>query len=75
MKSEELKEALRLLTKMLTNSKIGPDQGKQLQRARRELTTVARSGKLERERLFRAVEIVSRVMVELVEDEAKPRSE
>lgn len=75
MKSEELKQALRLITKVLTDSRVGPDQGDQLQRAKRELLAVARSGKLERHRVFRAIEIVATVLLELVEDDATRRSE
>jgi len=66
MKHEELKEALRLLTKVLGDPRLGPDQGKRLQRAKRELETVARSGKFDRERVFRAVRNVVEVLLELV---------
>lgn len=66
MKQEELKRALRLLTKVLADPRIGPDQGQRLQKAKRELEVVARSGKLDRERIFRAVEIVTAVLLELV---------
>ena len=75
VKSEELKQALRLIAKVQTNSKVGPDRGNQLRRAKRELLTVARSGKLDKVRLFRAIEIVAGVLVEIVEDEATRRSE
>jgi hypothetical protein len=66
MKHEELKEALRLLTKVLSDPRLGPDQGQRLQRAKRELETVARSGKFDRERVFRAVRNVAEVLQELV---------
>lgn len=75
MKHEELKDALRLITKVLTDSRVGPDQGHQLQKAKRELEAVARSGKLDKQRVFRAVEIVAAVLLELVEDNATRRSE
>ncbi|HWA39807.1 MAG TPA: hypothetical protein VG873_18285 [Burkholderiales bacterium] len=65
MKHHELKEALRLLTKVLSNPKLGPDQGQRLQRAKRELEAVARSGKDERERLFRAVKSITEVLLEI----------
>lgn len=64
MKSNELKEALRLITKVLSDSSVGPDQGNYLQRAKRELEAVARSGKLEKQRVFREVEIVAKVLLE-----------
>lgn len=75
MKSNELKEALRLITKVLSDSSVGPDQGNQLQRAKRELEAVARSGKLDKQRVFRAVEIVAKVLLERVENDAGQRSE
>jgi hypothetical protein len=68
MKNEELKEALRLITKVLTDSRVGLGQRDQLLRAKRELEAVARSGKLDRQRIFLAVEIVATVMWELVND-------
>src|SRR6267154_10493 len=70
MQSAELKQALRFITKVLTDPRIGPGQGDLLRSARRELLAVARSGKLERERVFRAVEIIATVLLELVEDDA-----
>ena len=73
MKNDELKEALRLVTKVSTDSRIGPDQGNRLQIAKRELLAVARSGKLDRHRLFRAVESIATVLSELVEDAAAPK--
>ena len=75
MKSNELKEALRLITKVQTDPRLGPDRGDQLQKAKRELVAVARSGKLDRQRVFRAIEIVATVLLELVEDDATRRSE
>lgn len=75
MKNEELKQALRLITKVLTDSRVGPGQGDQLQRAKRELAAVARSGKLDRQRVFRAIEIIATVLLDLVEDDAARRSE
>jgi hypothetical protein len=67
MKHEELKQALRLLTKVLTDPRLGPDQGQRLQRAKRELEAVARSGKFDRERVFRAVRSITEVLLELVQ--------
>jgi hypothetical protein len=62
MKSEELKHALRLLTKMLADPRLRPDHAEQLRFAKRELGAVAQSGKLERLRVFRAVEMVAIVL-------------
>lgn len=66
MKHEGLKETLRLVTKVLSNSRLEPGQRYQLERAKRELTNVARSGKLEEGRIFRAAEIIAKVMSEFV---------
>lgn len=65
----ELKEALRLLAKVQADPRVGPDQGTQLMKAKRELLIVARSGKLEKERLFRAVQIMATVLQQLVDGE------
>lgn len=75
MKSNELKQALRLITKVLTDPRVGPGQGDQLRKAKRELVEVARSGKFDRERIFRAIEIVATVLLELVENDASQRPE
>ena len=75
MSSDELKQALRLITKVLTDPRVGPGQGDQLRSAKRELLVVARSGKLQGRRLFRAVEIIATVLLELVEDDASRRPE
>ena len=66
MQHKELNEALRLLTKVLNEPKLGPDQGQRLLKAKRELEAVARSGKLDRERVFRAVRSVVAVLLEIV---------
>ena len=73
MKTEELKSALRLITKVLTDPRVGPSRGDQLQKAKRELEAVARSGKLDGRRVFRAVEIVARVLQEIVDGGATLR--
>lgn len=66
MRHRELKETLRLMAKVLNDSRVEPGQRDQLERARRELVAVARSGKLDSRRIFRAVAIVARVLSEIV---------
>ena len=66
MKSKELKETLRLIVKVSSNSRVEPGQRDRLERARRELTNVARSGKLEEVRIFRAAEIIAKVLSEVI---------
>jgi hypothetical protein len=67
MKHEELNDALRLVTKMLNNSRLEPGQRNQLERAKRELANIAGAGKLDRAKLFRAVRIIANVALEIVE--------
>jgi hypothetical protein len=66
VKEEVAKEALRLITKVLNDPRLQPDDGDQLRKAQRELVAVARSGKLERRRLFRAVKIISQILQRLL---------
>jgi hypothetical protein len=63
MKDHELKDALRLITKVQAESKMEPDQWDQLQRAKRELMAVAAAGKLDRQRVFRAVQLIAEVLL------------
>lgn len=74
MKYEELKSALRAITKVSTDSRVGPDQGDLLRKAKRELEVLAQSGKLDEKRLFRVVDLIATVMLELVKQDAMPRS-
>ena len=68
MKSKELKQALRLLSEMLADPRVGPHQAVQLRCAKRELLKVAQSGKLDRPRVFRAVEMVAHVLNDTLND-------
>lgn len=67
MDNKELKQALRDITKVLCDSRVESGHGDMLRKAKRELEAVLRSGKLDRQRIFRAVEIVAAVLLELVE--------
>ena len=75
MNVKELKLALGMISKVLADPRCRPGYGDQLRKARRELEIVTRSGKLEQGRLFRAVEIVATVLIEIVEDNAGQRPE
>ena len=70
MKSNELKQSLRLIAKVLTDPRLGPDQGDQLRKARRELVKVARSGKVDQQKVYRAIEMITTVLLQIVENEA-----
>lgn len=67
MKTKELNEARRLITKVLSNPGIGTDQRDELKRARRELDKIARTGKLDRERVFRVIERVAVILLQVLE--------
>jgi hypothetical protein len=73
MKSEELRQTMRLLAKVLADPRIEPDQGEQLRCAKRELAMVLRSGKLDRQRVFRIIEVVATVLLKTVQDNEIPR--
>jgi hypothetical protein len=64
VKTEELKHALELLVKVLANPRLRPDQREQLLKGKRELQTVLRSGKLDRQRVFRVIEMVTTVLLD-----------
>ncbi len=65
--SRSSEPVFRLISKVLTDPRIGPDLRDRLQKARRELEKVARSGKVDRRQVFRAVELVATVLQEIVE--------
>lgn len=73
MKSKELEQALRLINKVLADPRVRPGQGDRLWKARRELVKIARSGKVEQQKVFRAIELISAVLLEIVENEANQR--
>ena len=74
MKSKELERALRSINKVLADPRVEPDQGDLLRKARRELEVVARSGKVEQQKIFRATQLIAGVLLEIVENEAIQRS-
>ncbi len=66
MRNEDAKQALRLITNVLTDPRLKPDDSDQLRKAQRELMLMARSGKIERRKLFRAVRIISQILQKLL---------
>lgn len=66
MRDEDAKQALRLITNVLNDPRLKPDDGDQLRKAQRELMVLARSGKVERRKLFRAVRIISQILRKLL---------
>lgn len=73
MKRKELKAALKGIAAVLNEPRVRPGHRNQLQSARRELESVARSGKVDRKKIFRSVQIVTSVLLEIVEDDAARR--
>lgn len=73
MKVKTLRETLRLVTKVCSDPRMSSDQRDQLQKAKRELETVARSGKLDGSKVFLAVETISAVLLDVVENEVTRR--
>lgn len=73
VKTKELTETLRLIKRVLSDPRLEPDGGDQLRRAARELETVERSGKLERDKIFRAIRIVATVLSDLVKSDASQK--
>lgn len=75
MKSKELDETLSLITKVFSDPSVEPGQKDQLRRAKRELEKVAQGGKPQEDRVFRAVELVAKVLLDIVKNEAGCRPE
>ena len=66
MRNEDAKQALRLITNVLKDPRVKPDDSDQLCKAQRELMVMARSGKIERRKLFRAVRIICQILQRLL---------
>jgi len=66
VRNKDAKLALRLMTDVLSNPRLKPDDGNQLRKAQRELMLMARSGKVERRKLFRTVQIISQILQNLL---------
>ena len=73
MKSHELIAARRSITKVLANTRLGPDQRDELQKAKRALDKIARSGKLNKDRIFRVTEMISAVLLDVIESDEAAR--
>ena len=67
MKTKELIAARRIITKVLANTRLGPGQRDELRKAKRELDKIARSGKLDKDRIFRVTEMISAVLLDVIE--------
>ena len=66
MKHRDLQQALRLINVVLADPRVEPGQADQLRRAKRELEQVARSGRLDARKIFRAIELIAAVLHDIV---------
>lgn len=66
MASREPKKAARAITSLLTDPRVGQDQRDQLLKARRALERLARSGKMDKRKVYRVVEVVARIALDIV---------
>jgi hypothetical protein len=66
MAKQELKEASRAISVVLNDPRVGQDQRDQLLKARRELERIARSGKVDKRRIYRIAEIIAKVLEDVV---------
>lgn len=62
MRNEDAKRALRLITNVLNDPRLEPDDSDRLRTAKQELRAMARSGKIQRRKLFRLVQVICRVL-------------
>jgi hypothetical protein len=69
MKCKELKAARRLITKVLADPRIGPGQRDELRKAKRELDRIAKTGKLDRDRIFRVTKIIAAILLSTVQSD------
>ena len=74
MKAKVLDETLSLITKVFCDPSVEPDQKDQLRRAKRELEKATQSGKLREERISLAVEIIAKVLLDIVKNDVGNRS-
>jgi hypothetical protein len=62
----ELDEAVRAISSVLSDPRIDQSEKDQLIKAKRELNKLARSGKVDRRRVYRIVTVVSKVILAAV---------
>lgn len=67
MKKALKKQVLRLITRVSANPSLEPGQRDQLLKARRELERVMTSGKVDQDKLYRAVEAVVVAVQQIIE--------
>ena len=66
MQYKELSAVRRLITKVLVSPRISQGQRDELLKAKRELDKIARSGKLDRRRIFRVTKTITEILSEIL---------
>lgn len=69
MRSTELTAALAGLQRVLADPRVGPVHEERLQKGKKELEKIRRSGKIDHRRLFRIVSLITETLVAVVNDE------
>ena len=64
MKDKAMNEALRLVRKVASDPRVDPDRRDQLQKARRELEALMRSGRPNEKNIFRLVAKIALVLLD-----------
>lgn len=62
-----MKETLRLVTKVSSNPRVKPDQRDQLLKAKRVLVAIAKSGKLDRRKVYLVAKQLAMALQDIVE--------
>ena len=62
-----MKETLRLVTEVSSNPRVKPDQRDQLLKAKRVLVAIAKSGKLDRRKVYLAAKQLAMALQDIVE--------
>jgi hypothetical protein len=63
----DMKETLRLVTKVSSNPRVKPGQRDQLLKAKRVLVAVAKSGRLDRRKVYLAAKTLAMALQDIVE--------
>lgn len=68
MRKKALREVLRKVDRVISDPRVNADQRDQLLLARQELAQVARSGKLNRQKVYRLVGLIANVLLDVIRE-------
>lgn len=74
MRNKELTAALAALQRVLADPRLEPAHREKLRKGKRELEKIRRSGKLDHNKVFRAVSLLSSTLVERLADTEYPKT-